>query len=554
MSALLKRVSIGMLALAQALGLAPARLGDVAPAVAHPGGSFHGGGGGGGGRAAAPSFHAAAPSFHQSAPSFHQAAPSASSFHAAAPASFHAAAASPVERAGAYHGGVGFSPSHEYNFSHAAASPAFHAPAAAIGHPAAVGGAGFNGVGPGHGIEPGIHGGNYGFHNGIVGSPHPYNFNNRPNYYGGWYHGNWHDNWNRPWGYHPYGWGWGGGFGLGLGLGALGGIGLGYGMASMPYNWGYWSYSNPYFNGAGYAGPGYYNYSQPLVMAAPVGGYPPGQVGAMGTPNPASLDHFTAARAAFAVGDYPSASNEIEQAIARQPNDPVLHEFRGLTQFAMGQYDQSAATMYAVLSVGPGWDWTTLSGLYPNIDLFYEQRQALDAYEAQNPNSAAIHFLAAYFDTTAGQTQAAQAELQRTVQINPQDALSKQLLASMSGPPAGQTVPGQAAPPPQPAEPIGPPVADPNALVGNWSASRDDGAKVQMNLQPGGHFAWNIRSPNSPPQQIAGDYSLANGFLILKQNENSSLIGQVAMAPDNHRLTFKLAGENPADPGLTFTR
>ena len=41
------------------------------------------------------------------------------------------------------------------------------------------------------------------------------------------------------------------------------------------------------------------------------------------------------------------------------PNDASLHEFRALVLFALGQYEQAAATLYAVLSNGPGWDWTT---------------------------------------------------------------------------------------------------------------------------------------------------------------------------------------------------
>ena len=47
------------------------------------------------------------------------------------------------------------------------------------------------------------------------------------------------------------------------------------------------------------------------------------------------------------------------------PNDPTLHEFRALVLFAQGQYDAAAATLYPVLNAGPGWDWTTLVGLYP---------------------------------------------------------------------------------------------------------------------------------------------------------------------------------------------
>jgi len=50
----------------------------------------------------------------------------------------------------------------------------------------------------------------------------------------------------------------------------------------------------------------------------------------------------------------------VNQAIAKKPSDPVPHEFRALVLFATRQYKPAAAAIYAVLSVGPGWDWATL--------------------------------------------------------------------------------------------------------------------------------------------------------------------------------------------------
>ena len=35
--------------------------------------------------------------------------------------------------------------------------------------------------------------------------------------------------------------------------------------------------------------------------------------------------------------------------------------------FALKRYDDAAASLYAVLSTGPGWDWTTMIGLYPSV-------------------------------------------------------------------------------------------------------------------------------------------------------------------------------------------
>ena len=58
------------------------------------------------------------------------------------------------------------------------------------------------------------------------------------------------------------------------------------------------------------------------------------------------------------------------------PNDPTLHEFRRLVLFALDRYDEAAAALYAVLSVGPGWDWTTLISLYGDPETYTQQLRA----------------------------------------------------------------------------------------------------------------------------------------------------------------------------------
>ncbi|MBI3838334.1 MAG: hypothetical protein HY288_10440 [Planctomycetia bacterium] len=95
----------------------------------------------------------------------------------------------------------------------------------------------------------------------------------------------------------------------------------------------------------------------------------------------------------------------------RVPNDPSLHEFRGLVRFATKQYKAAASAVYAVLSAGPGWDWTTLINLYPKVEVYSEQLRALEAYHNANPNAAEARFLLAYQYLTCGETDAASAEL-----------------------------------------------------------------------------------------------------------------------------------------------
>ena len=99
-----------------------------------------------------------------------------------------------------------------------------------------------------------------------------------------------------------------------------------------------------------------YDYSQPIdTTSAPADD---------SVTNPA-MALFDAGRASFQQGNYADALQQTDDALAKLPNDTTLHEFRALCLFALGRYDEAAATLYAVLSVGPGWDWTTLIGLYP---------------------------------------------------------------------------------------------------------------------------------------------------------------------------------------------
>ena len=107
-----------------------------------------------------------------------------------------------------------------------------------------------------------------------------------------------------------------------------------------------------------------YDYSQPINTAA-------------APPEPTVAESvgttFDSARGAFKSGDYAKALELADQAIHELPNDAALHEFRGVTLFALHRYTEAAVPLYAVLAVGPGWDWTTLVGLYPNVSVYTEQ-------------------------------------------------------------------------------------------------------------------------------------------------------------------------------------
>ena len=279
---------------------------------------------------------------------------------------------------------------------------------------------------------------------------------------------------------------------------------------------------------------------------------PPAQPSA-GDPQAQLIDP---ARRAFAEGDYRRALDLVDQAIAQQPADSVLHEFRSLILFATGQYKAAAESAYAVLSVGPGWDWTTLSGFYPDGSVYTQQLRNLEAYCETHPTAADARFLLAYHYLICGHADAAVEPLQELVRLNPKDRLADQLLTSL-------TAPQEAEPPvvsattevSQPAVAATTEASQPveaSALVGNWKARQPDGTTIALSISGDSKYTWQV-TRQSKTQTFSGPYTLADNLLILKQGTTPMMVGQVTLSADGS-LNFKLANDNPADPGLTFSR
>jgi len=144
-----------------------------------------------------------------------------------------------------------------------------------------------------------------------------------------------------------------------------------------------------------------------------------------------AIAHFDAARSAFKQGDYDVALKRVDEAIGLLPSDATLHEFRGLVLFAQGEFQQAAATIYAVLAVGPGWSWETLVGLYADTSTYTEQLRALEGYVRANPTDAAAMFLLAYHYITMGHLTEAVTMLERVSKKLPDDQLTDQLLTAL---------------------------------------------------------------------------------------------------------------------------
>jgi tetratricopeptide (TPR) repeat protein len=285
------------------------------------------------------------------------------------------------------------------------------------------------------------------------------------------------------------------------------------------------------------ASPGY-DYSQPVNTAAP-------------PPEPAAADQansaFDQAREAFKAGDYSRALQLDQQALAQTPQDPALHEFLALADFAQGKYQPAAAPLYAVLSVRPGWDWTTVSGMYPDVETYTNQLRALEAYVRANPDSAQAHLVLAYHYLVQGHDPNAVVQLQWVVKLQPRDTLAPQLIARLQ--PAGGSPP----PPAEAASSAAPAVE--GKVAGSWSAEPSPNVKIALTIRDDNTFTWTATGPGKPPMNITGQSSFADGNLTLtdRGGQNGALVGQVTWKDTDH-FTFRLVGAPANDPGLKFAR
>jgi tetratricopeptide (TPR) repeat protein len=322
-----------------------------------------------------------------------------------------------------------------------------------------------------------------------------------------------------------------------------------WGLNRLAYGFGYWGYDNPYYSEPyPLEGGGYIDYSQPIAMETAPAEQPvetPATApGAALTPGMADFD---AARQAFYQGDYAAALASTNKALAALPNDPIIHEFRALVMFAQGKYKESAAGLYSVLSVGPGWDWTTLSSLYPNVDAYTKQLRALEATVKQNPQAADARFVLAYHYLTCGSKDAAAAQYKELYKATPQDNLVKELLLMTGGPEAI----GAPTTPAEPPTAAAPKIAATD-LVGSWSAAGQSGTKFELGLAGDGKFSWNY-SQNGKSQTVKGVYALDGNVLAMEPESGGVMLAELA-PPQGGRLDFKLLGAPPGDAGLKFAK
>jgi tetratricopeptide (TPR) repeat protein len=360
------------------------------------------------------------------------------------------------------------------------------------------------------------------------------------NYHNNWYHGSWYPGagWGYMWDNYPVA--------AAIGLTA-------WGVNRIGYGWGYWGYSNPYYYSSGSYG---YDYSQPLVVyndnSTTTTVTEPAATTTAPTSEPqptdAGMAAFNEARAAFYDGDYTAALAKLDTTLKTMPRYTVVHEFRSLVLFALKKYPESAAAIYAVLSAGPGWNWTTMISLYGESDRYTKQLRELEEFAKANPKSADARFLLGYHYQTCGHNDNAAKQYKLAQNLLPDDKLLKQLVAMTAPPDASKKTDTPPTPTTVPSEKV----LKSEQFVGTWNAT-SQGATFQLDLTKEGEFTWTY-SRGKDKQSVKGVFAVDQNNLALETNDGGgTMLAEVDFA-DPSQFKFKMIGDAEKDPGLNFKK
>jgi tetratricopeptide (TPR) repeat protein len=322
------------------------------------------------------------------------------------------------------------------------------------------------------------------------------------------------------------------------------------------WGFGYWDYMNPYWVGTQPVV--IYDYRQPLVVHEQpyyiVGEAQTAERAPEELPPGVTQDAvaaFDAGLEAFKNRDFNTALERINVVIQETPQDSVAHEFRSMTLFALGRYDEAAEAIYAVLAVSPGWDWETVVGLYPSVDVYTQHLRALEQYTREHPDSSPARFLLAYQYMTCGHEESAVRQLKRVLELTPDQKVATDLLIMFEGPEALEEIEGAAPTIVPPEASVDVPEVKPEQVVGNWTAD-SNGASFKMNLNEDGTFTW-AYTRGEKSEKIEGVWEIEGNVLALEPATGGVMLAELGSV-EKGRFTFKMTGAPPSDPGLNFSR
>jgi tetratricopeptide (TPR) repeat protein len=292
-----------------------------------------------------------------------------------------------------------------------------------------------------------------------------------------------------------------------------------------------------------------YDYTQPLIYEQAV--YQQPQTTSTGVTLPPGVttqgySAFDEARALFENKRYQEALNKTDEALKQMPKDAVLHEFKALCHFALSDYKSAAMTLYAVLSVGPGWDWTTMYNMYSSLDEYTAQLRKLEEYCKGHREAADAYFYLGYLYLTMDQKPAATTTYQTVAKLAPNDIVTKQILQGLDAKPLDDGPPPKA-----PAAAEAAPSIPNDKLLGDWKALGPNNTEFKLKLAKEGEFNWGY-TRGGKTESVKGAYGQQGENLVMETDGNNTLIADVKLLNDS-TLEFQMTGV-PDSPKLVFKK
>jgi tetratricopeptide (TPR) repeat protein len=364
----------------------------------------------------------------------------------------------------------------------------------------------------------------------------------RPNYWGSrpWWGSHHHHHW------HHGSWncGWGRSSRRSFTTGFVWGVAA-WSMGNWIFNSGYQNFHNPFpappvVNSAGTT---IINYTRPItVVAAELP--PPVDEAAELAATAKAETAMEEALAALKNGDFDTSLRAVDNALSAVPGDPAMHEFRALVFFAMGRFNDAAGVLNPILASGPGWDWTTMTGLFESQDDYVKLLRKLEEHHKANPDSAAANFLLGYHYLVLGHLEQALELFEHSAKLEPTDTVSAGLRDLLRDSIQSEDEQAEETPPPVP--------VNPDKLVGTWVSKVADDGTITLVMTKEGDFTWTFdKTENSG--KLSGEFGIYDSNLLVLIAEDSQMVGEVTFAEDS-KLSFVLAGGPRGDPGLAFER
>jgi Tfp pilus assembly protein PilF len=138
------------------------------------------------------------------------------------------------------------------------------------------------------------------------------------------------------------------------------------------------------------------------------------------------------AKQQFRSKEYYKAKLTLDEIVKLAPNDSSGYQFRGLVVFSIGDFEAAAADSYDTLRLGNTWTRNSVENLYGSNSADYAiQLSKLAESVAQKPSMQG-HFLLAYHHMVNEQFEDGKRELQNVLKLEPEEPLTKKLMAVLN--------------------------------------------------------------------------------------------------------------------------